>query len=88
MAHRGEVWRDRPHQLLFNTLLLKLSNPLSGAEELAHFKRGLNRELRRNVEYQDPPDVRRAQSIAAKFARIDDAIAAGSTVPSSASSAS
>lgn len=64
----------------FNALVLKLAVSLSGAEELAHFKRGLNKELRRNVEYQTPVTAKEAQEIAARFARIDEAIDAGGDV--------
>jgi len=63
-ADSDQATRERLHNLRqgkmtideytnrFNALLLKLAVSLSEAEELAHFKRGLNKELRRNVEYQ------------------------------------
>ena len=91
-ADSDQATRERLHNLRqgattideytnrFNALLFKLVVPLSGAEELAHLKRGLNKELRRNVEYQTPATAQDAQEIAARFARIDEAIEAGGDV--------
>lgn len=64
----------------FNAQTLKLLEPLSANEELAQYKRGLNKNIRRNVEYQLPKTAEEAQEIAARFARIDLAIEAGSDV--------